>query len=201
MMAKLYFRYGTMNSGKTALLLQAAFNYEQKNMKTLLMKPGLDTKGGDFLVSRIGLKRKVDHIITENENVYETMKDRLDSIACIFVDEAQFLEPKQVDELMMLVVEKNIPIICYGLRTDFQTKGFRGSSRLLEIAHKIEELKAICECGQKAIYNVRKVDDKITFSGQQVAIDGEKKVTYDSLCTKCYYNKLKKYKKIKSLAE
>lgn len=200
-MAKLYFRYGTMNSGKTALLLQAAFNYEQKKMKTMILKPEVDTKGGNYLVSRIGLKRKVDHIIKKDENVYQTIKDKIDSIACIFVDEAQFLKPSQVDELMMLVVEKNVPIICYGLRTDFQTNGFPGSSRLLEIAHKIEELKAICECGEKAIYNVRKVDGKITFSGEQVAIDGEKEITYDSLCAKCYDKKLKKYKKIKSLVK
>lgn len=196
-MAKLYFRYGTMNSGKTALLLQAAFNYEQKNMKVFIMKPGVDTKGESYLVSRIGLKRKVDHIITEEENVYQEISDRLEDVACIFVDEAQFLKPNQVDELMMIVVNKNIPVICYGLRTDFQTKGFRGSPRLLEIAHQIEELKTICDCGKKAIFNVRKVDGKLTFFGEQVAIDGKNEVTYDSLCAKCYYDKLKKYKRIK----
>ena len=193
-MAKLYFRYGTMNSGKTALLLQAAFNYEQLGMKTYIMKPKVDTKGDDYLVSRIGLKRKVDHIINENENIFNEIKEDLDNIKCIFVDEAQFLKAKQIDELMMLVVAKNIPIICYGLRTDFQTKGFTGSTRLLEIAHKVEELKTICECGSKAIYNVRKINGKLTFSGDQVAIDGKDKITYDSLCAKCYYEKLKKFK-------
>ncbi len=196
-MAKLYFRYGAMSSGKTAILLQAVYNYESRGMNVLVMKPMIDTKGEDFLVSRIGLKRQIDHLIDEDENIYETFKDKLDQIECIFIDEAQFLKLKQVDELMKLVVNNDIPIICYGLRTDFQTNGFVGSPRLLEIAHTIEELKTICACGKKAIYNVRKVNGKVVFDGSQVAIDGENKVTYDSLCPKCYYEKLEKYKKLK----
>ncbi len=196
-MAKLYFKYGAMNSGKTAILLQSAFNYEQKGMKVLVLKPEIDTKGGKYIVSRIGLKRKIDHLIKSNENVYNILKDKLDNISCIFVDEAQFLKSNQVDELMQIVVNYDIPVICYGLRTDFQTNGFVGSKRLLEIAHTIEELKTICSCGNKATYNVRRVNGKIAFTGGQVAIDGENEVTYDSLCPKCYYNKLNKYKKIK----
>ncbi|MCI8347724.1 MAG: thymidine kinase [Bacilli bacterium] len=188
-MAKLYFRYGTMNSGKTALLLQAAFNYEQKGMKVFVMKPKVDTKGGKYLVSRIGLKREVDHLINEDEDVYQALENKLDSISCIFVDEAQFLSPIQVDQLMQIVIKQNIPVICYGLRTDFQTKGFLGSPRLLEIAHTIEELKTICDCGRKAIFNVRMVNGKIIFSGDQVAIDGNNQVSYDALCAKCYYQK------------
>ena len=132
-MAKLYFRYGAMSSGKTAILLQAVYNYESRGMNVLVMKPMIDTKGEDFLVSRIGLKRQIDHLIDEDENIYETFKDKLDQIECIFIDEAQFLKLKQVDELMKLVVNNDIPIICYGLRTDFQTNGFVGSPRLLEI--------------------------------------------------------------------
>lgn len=196
-MAKLYFKYGAMNSGKTAILLQSVFNYEQRGMKVLVMKPEYDTKGGKYLVSRVGLKRKIDHLIKKEENIYKTLENKLDDIACIFIDEAQFLSPKQVDELMLLVVNKNIPIICYGLRTDFQTKGFVGSPRLLEIAHNIEELKTICKCGKKAIFNVRKINGKLTFGGEQIAIDGENEVSYDSLCPKCYYDKLNKYKRIK----
>lgn len=188
-MAKLYFRYGTMNSGKTALLLQAAFNYEQKGMKVFVMKPKVDTKGGEYLVSRIGLKREVDHLINEDEDVYQALENKLDSISCIFVDEAQFLSPIQVDQLMKIVIKENIPVICYGLRTDFQTKGFLGSPRLLEIAHTIEELKTICDCGRKAIFNVRMVNGKIIFSGDQMAIDGDNQVSYDALCAKCYYQK------------
>lgn len=178
-----------MNSGKTALLLQAAFNYEQKGMKVFVMKPKVDTKGGEYLVSRIGLKREVDHLINEDEDVYQALENKLDSISCIFVDEAQFLSPIQVDQLMKIVIKENIPVICYGLRTDFQTKGFLGSPRLLEIAHTIEELKTICDCGRKAIFNVRMVNGKIIFSGDQMAIDGDNQVSYDALCAKCYYQK------------
>ena len=101
----------------------------------------------------------------------------------------QFLERKQVDDLLRIVVDYDIPIICYGLRTDFNTNGFEGSTRLLEIAHSIEEMKTICECGSKATFNARMVDGKFVFDGDQVAIDGEAEVTYVSLCPKCYYEK------------
>ena len=196
-MAKLYFRYGAMNSGKTALLLQAAYNYEQKGMKVLVLKPGIDTKGDKFIFSRIGLERKVDHIILEDEDIYKILENKLEEISCVFIDEAQFLTRGQVEDLMQLVIDFDVPIICYGLRTDFKTDGFEGATRLLEVAHTIEELKTICNCGRKAMFNVRKVNGKFTFSGEQVAIDGTNEVTYDSLCPKCYYEKLKKYKRIK----
>lgn len=196
-MAKLYFRYGAMNSGKTAILLQVANNYEERGMKTLILKPGIDTKGADYLVSRIGLKRKVDHVILETEDIYKYLEKRVKGISCILIDEAQFLTKQQVEDLMQIVVDFDVPIICYGLRTDFRTEGFEGATRLLEIAHSIEEMKTICKCGRKAIFNTRKVNGKFTFSGSQVAIDGKDLVTYESLCPKCYFQKLKKYKKIK----
>lgn len=195
-MAKLYYRYGAMNSGKTAILLQVANNYEERGMKVLILKPGIDSKGANFLVSRIGLKRKVDHIIKEDENVYKYLENNIDDIACVLIDEAQFLTKSQVEDLMQIVVDFDIPIICYGLRTDFRTEGFEGSTRLLEIAHSIEEMKTICKCGRKAIFNTRKVNGKFTFSGEKVAIDGFSEVTYESLCPKCYYEKLRKYKKL-----
>lgn len=193
-MAKLYFKYGAMNSGKTALLLQAAYNYEQRGMKTLVLKPAIDTKGGDYIVSRIGLERKIDHSIKKDEDIYSYLKNNISGIACIFVDEVQFLSKNQVEDLLQIVVDFDIPIICYGLRTDFKTEGFEGSTRLLEIAHSIEELKTICECGRKAIFNCRKVNGCFTFSGSQVAIDEGGIVTYDSLCPRCYYEKLKNSK-------
>ena len=196
-MAKLYFKYGTMNSGKSAILLQSAFNYEQKGMKVLVLKPKIDTKGEDYIVSRVGLKRKVNHLIKEDEDLYKELEDRLDKIDCIFVDEAQFLSENQVEDLLHIAVECDVPVICYGLRTDFRTEGFVGSTRLLQIAHELEELKTICDCGRKAIFNVRKVDGKFSYSGDQVAIDGKEEVTYDSLCPKCYYEKLKVYNRIK----
>ena len=124
------------------------------------------------------------------------MKKQTIKVSCLFIDEAQFLEPEQVDELMQVVVKLNIPVICYGLRTDFQTKGFPGSTRLLEIAHTIEEMKTICVCGRKAMYNARKVNGHFTITGDQVAIDGENKVTYEPLCPHCYYEKLEKYQKL-----
>ena len=190
-MAKLYFRYGAMNSGKTALLLQAVHNYEEQGMKVMVIKPSKDTKGDDNLVSRIGLTRKVDYILGPKQDIYKYIKKiKDDVINCLFVDEAQFLEPKQVDQLMKIVVELNIPVICYGLRTDFQTRGFPGSTRLLELAHTIEEMKTICKCGRKAMFNARKVNGKFTIKGSQVAIDGENEVTYEPLCPHCYYEKV-----------
>ena len=195
-MAKLYFRYGAMNSGKTTLLLQAAYNYEERGLKTLVLKPSIDTKGENFLVSRIGLKRKVDHLISTEEDIYLYLEKSIKNISCIFVDEAQFLSKHQVEDLMQIVVDFNIPIICYGLRTDFKTEGFSGSTRLLEIAHSIEEIKTICSCGKKAMFNTRKINGKFTFTGEKVAIDNTNQVTYDSLCPNCYYDKLRKYKKL-----
>ena len=196
-MAKLYFRYGAMNSGKTALLLQAAYNYEERGMKTFIIKPSIDSKGCDKIVSRIGLERKVDHLVGKEEDLYKYFTNLSDEdIKCIFVDEAQFLSMAQVDDLMKIVVFQNVPVICYGLRTDFKTNGFPGATRLLEIAHTIEEMKTICSCGKKAMFNVRKVNGKFSFEGDQVAIDGVNTITYESLCPNCYYSKLIKYQKI-----
>ena len=198
-MAKLYFRYGAMNSGKTALLLQAVHNYEEQGMKVMVIKPSKDTKGDDNLVSRIGLTRKVDYILGPKQDIYKYIKRiKDDVINCLFVDEAQFLEKLQVDELMQIVIKLNIPVICYGLRTDFQANGFTGSTRLLEIAHTIEEMKTICKCGRKAMYNGRMVNGKFTFDGEQIAIDGQDKVTYEALCPHCYYDKLITYNKYKN---
>lgn len=194
-MAKLYFRYGAMNSGKTALLLQAAYNYEERGMKVLIVKPKIDSKGDNYLVSRIGLKRKVDYLIESGEDVFKYIKSNKKDVKCILVDEAQFLEREQVDQLMLVVVKLNIPVICYGLRSDFKTNGFPGSTRLLELAHTIEEMKTICACGRKAMFNGRKINGKFVFDGEQVAIDGENKVEYESLCPNCYYMELEKYNK------
>ena len=192
-MKKLYFRYGAMNCGKTAHLLQSAHNYEEQKMKVLIFKPKIDTKGDNKIVSRIGLSKKVDHLIEEKENIYDYFnKSKYNKIKCIFIDEAQFLTKEQVDQLMKITIEKDIPIICYGIRLDFQANGFPGSTRLLEIAHTIEELKTICKCGNKAMYNARYINNKFTISGEQVGIDGKNKITYKSLCPKCYYEEINK---------
>lgn len=186
-MAKLFFRYGAMNCGKTALLLQTAHNYESKGMKVLVFKPSKDTKGGTKLVTRIGLERKVDHLIKPKEDIYNYIHDKCSDINCILVDEAQFLKKEQVDQLLQIVIDDNIPVICYGLRLDFSANGFEGSTRLLQIAHNIEEMKTICSCGKKATFNIRKINGKYAFEGNQVVIDGTEGVEYEPLCAKCYY--------------
>lgn len=187
-MAKLYFRYGAMNSGKTTALLQVAYNYEERGMNVLLMKPGIDTKGSDLLVSRLGVTRKVDYLIDSGDDIVACVQDALEQkpIHCILIDEAQFLTADQVDELFLVVLHLDIPVICYGLRTDFLMNGFPGSTRLLLLAHSIEELKTICRCGRKAVINGRKVNGQYVFFGDQVAIEDGSETTYESLCGQCY---------------
>ena len=194
-MSKLYFRYGAMNCGKTTALLQVAHNYEERDMKVLILKPGIDTKGNNKIVTRIGLKRKVDHVIKNDENLNKYLNEVSEDIKCILVDEAQFLSRDQVDELFMFSKLKNRPVICYGLRTDFKTMSFPGSLRLFEVADELEELYTICRCGHKAKFNGRIVNGEFTSSGSQVAIDGEDEVSYESLCGKCYLEKVLGIKK------
>lgn len=194
-MAKLYFRYGAMNSGKTTLLLQTAHNYEESNMKVIIVKPKVDTKGNEKIVSRIGIEKKVDLLLKETDDLFSIVKEKYSDISCVLVDEAQFLSVEQVDQAMSIVLNLDIPVICYGLRTDFLTNGFPGATRLLQIAHTIEEMKTICRCGRKSIYNARYVDGKFTDKGEQIAIDGKKKVTYISMCGKCYLEEKNKIAK------
>lgn len=193
-MAKLYFRYGAMNSGKTTALMQVAFNYEERGMHIVLLKPSSDTKGRDVVISRLGIERKVDALVTAEDNVRDIVSDfnRRREIACVLVDEAQFLSAEQVKQLLDVAVLDDIPVICYGLRVDFRREGFPGSIRLLLLAHSIEELKTICRCGRKAIFNGRMVNGKFVFSGEQIAIDGEDEVSYKSLCGQCYERELQK---------
>ena len=141
-MSKLYYRYGAMNSGKTTLLLQVAHNYEERGMKVLILKPKIDTKGDNKIVTRIGLKRKVDHLIEKDEKLIDYLNTIPKDIACILVDESQFLTRDQVDELFMFTKLKDISVICYGLRSDFKTMAFPGSLRLFEIKKAIKSLIA-----------------------------------------------------------
>ena len=198
-MAKLYFRYGAMNSGKSTGLLQVAFNYEERGQRVLLAKPQMDTKGDSKIVSRLGMARDVDFLIRPGESVREhfgrvaagedpeALLEHVDvqPVACLLVDEAQFLEPEQIDDLFRIAVMDNVPVLAYGIRTDFRTQAFPGARRLLEISHSLEELKTICRCGRKAVFNTRRVGGEIVFDGEQVAIDGED-VWYESLCGTCY---------------
>lgn len=209
-MAKLYFRYGAMNSGKSTALLQAAYNYEERGQRILLAKPEIDTKGADRISSRLGVDRLVDFLITPDADVralFGVHRQRVRAqaeqealfpessttgarpdVACLLIDEAQFLLPEQVDDLLRIVVDDRIPVLAYGIRTDFQTRAFPGSARLLELAHSLEELKTICRCGRKALFNARLVGGRFVFDGDQVAIDelSADRVTYESMCAECY---------------
>lgn len=184
-MAKLYFRYSAMNSGKTTALIQAAYNYEERGMKVLVVKPSVDTKGNNTICSRIGVTRQVDILVGPRESLTEILGTYKD-FHCVLVDEAQFLSPKQVDELFWFAAINDIPVMAYGLRTDFKTIGFPGATRMLEIAHELQELKTICRCGKKALFNGRKRNGKFIAEGSQVAIDGADKIEYESLCANCY---------------
>jgi thymidine kinase len=189
-MAKLYFRFGAMNCGKSTALIQVDHNYRERGMKTILIKPGSDLKGDDEIISRLELSRQVDILAGPNDNLFDLIeKYNLEKgpFHCILVDEAQFLSSVQADQLFEVAVLQDIPVICYGLRTDFRLDGFAGSERLLLLAHSLEELKTICTCGRKAVANARKVDGQFVFEGEQLAIDGHDKVTYQSLCGQCYF--------------
>ena len=195
-MAKLYFRFGAMNSGKSTALLQVAHNYEERSQQVLIAKPAVDTKGDATIVSRLGVDRRVDFLITPESNLRELAHEYanngmiipgIKNLACLLIDEAQFLTRDQVDQAFELAVLDGVPVLCYGIRTDFLTIGFPGSIRLMEIAHSLEELKTICRCGKKAMFNARKFDGEFIFEGDQVAIDGVE-VTYESLCGVCYLN-------------
>lgn len=191
-MAKFHFRYGAMNAGKSTILLQTAYNYEEKGKKVILIKPSVDTKGDEKIVSRIGLERKVDYLIGDNDSIISILGDNIISIDCILVDEAQFLKSNQVDELFYISKIMDIPVIAFGLRTDFKSNGFEGSIRLLELADALEEMPTICRCGKKARFNARKVDGKFTFDGDSIVIDDKAEVEYESLCGTCYIEEQEK---------
>ncbi|MEY3855924.1 MAG: hypothetical protein RJA45_394 [Actinomycetota bacterium] len=182
-----------MNSGKSTALLQVAYNYEERGQRVLIAKPAVDTKGNLQVVSRLGMSREVDFLVLPNDDLREKLTQAAGSteVDCLLIDEAQFLSPEQVDQAMEIAVLDKIPVLAYGIRTDFLTKGFPGSIRLLEIAHSLEELKTICRCGKKAMFNARLKNGAFVFDGDQVAIDGEE-VTYESLCPNCYYKRLGK---------
>lgn len=187
-----------MNSGKSTALLQAAFNYEERGHRVLLAKPTIDTRGESEIVSRLGVTRPVDFTVSPENDVYakfareraRVVRSGGVEVSCLLVDEAQFFTETQVDDLLRIAILEGIPVLAYGIRTDFQTIAFPGSRRLLEIAHSLEELKTICRCGRKAVFNARKIDGIFVFDGDQVAIDASislnAAVSYESLCGACY---------------
>lgn len=195
-MAKLHFKYGTMNSGKSICLMQTAYNYEEVGYSTLVLKPKIDIKGNDYLSSRIGLKRRVDYLIDDDTDVINIVKRcKKKNLACILVDEAQFLSAKVIDDLFIITKTLDVPVICYGLRNNFKMEGFEGSIRLLEIADELEEIKTMCNCGKVARYVGRKVNNRFVCDGDLILIDGAlSNVEYVPMCGKCYLKRVKNIK-------
>lgn len=190
-MSKLHFKYGAMNSGKTDTLIKAAYNYTENGLEIIVIKPSIDTKGGQTIITRRGDSRHVDILANPDTNIEIAVKKYIDdsgieNLNCILVDEAQMLSTEQVDQLFNITKTKNISVIAYGLKTDFKTEMFPGSKRLMELADNIEKMPTMCSCGAQAEFNCRKVGDKFTFSGSQIAIDGEGEISYKSLCGICY---------------
>ena len=184
-MAKLHFKYGAMNSGKSDTLIKTAYNYTERGLKVLTVKPAIDTKGEAKIVARGGHERIVD-ILAHSAMDIEAEAIKHENVSVVLVDESQFLTANQIGQLFKLAKSHGISVICYGLRADFQSQVFPGSKRLFEIADNIEKLPTMCFCGSQAEFNTRKINGKYVFSGDQVAIDGEAAVDYDSLCGRCY---------------
>ena len=185
-MAKLYFRYGVMGSSKSAQALITKFNYEEQGMRVWLIKPAADTRYGmDVVRSRIGLEQPAD-VITEEMNLFEIFRDREKEFNDVIIaDEAQFLTPEQIEQLRDIVDNYNVPVFCFGLRTDFRTKMFPGSARLFELADSVSELKTVCTCGGKAMVNAR-IDGEgnIITEGAQIMLGGNE--SYRPMCYKCW---------------
>ncbi len=190
-MAKLYFNYAAMNAGKSTTLLQASFNYRERGMKTLIFTAAIDRRAGEGIVaSRIGLSEKA-RMFDEDTNLFEEIAAALetDGANCAFVDEAQFLQPNQVMQLARAVDYLNVPILCFGLRTDFRGELFPGSERLFAVADEIRELKTICYCGRKATMNLRTdAEGRAVTDGESIEIGGNEK--YAPLCRKHFYEKI-----------
>ena len=194
-MAKLYFKYGTMGSSKTAQALITKFNYEERDMKVLLLKPAIDTREGESVVrSRIGLSAPCIMVPSDRDLLRLYLEEHRD-IDVIIVDECQFLAPEQVDQLGIISMEYDIPVLCFGLATDFLTHLFPGSQRLFEIAESVTEIKSVCRCGAKATVNAR-FDEQghVLFSGSQIMIGGHDR--YEAMCRKCWLRKKKEQEAI-----
>tara|TARA_R110002096_G_scaffold42143_3_gene113581 strand:- start:62999 stop:63574 length:576 start_codon:yes stop_codon:yes gene_type:complete len=181
-MAKLYFRYGTMDSAKSMNLLAVAHNYRKQGKKVVLIKPKLDDRfGSKTIASRSGLEAEADHLVEGDSIPTEVFLD----VDCVLVDEAQFLDPKVIERFRQVTVDPGVPVICYGLRTDFKTKLFPGAKRLMELADRIEEVKVTCQhCQSKATFNLRLVDGKAAIEGPQVQLGADE--SYIPVCWKHY---------------
>ena len=196
-MAKLYFKYGAMGSSKTAQALITKYNYEENDLKVWLIKPSADTRDGkQILRSRIGLEAEVEVIPPDMDILARFDETRRGSCNVIIVDECQFLTEQQIDELRAIVNDRNVPVMCFGLRTDFQTKLFPGSRRLMELADEIQEIKTMCDCGAKATVNARiDASGHIITQGAQVVLGGND--SYIAMCHKCYVRGIREHKVIR----
>ena len=196
-MAKLYFKYGAMGSSKTAQALITKYNYEENDMKVWLIKPSADTRdGAQMLRSRIGLEATVEAIPPETDVYARFLGSRVRNCDVIIVDECQFMTERQIEQLRAIVDEQSIPVICFGLRTDFLTRLFPGSRRLMELADVIEEIKTMCDCGAKATVNARiDCEGHIVTQGAQVVLGGND--SYIAMCHKCYVAGIRERKTIK----
>ena len=196
-MAKLYFKYGAMGSSKTAQALITKYNYEENGLKVWLIKPSADTRDGkQILRSRIGLEAEVEVIPPDMDILARFDETRRGSCNVIIVDECQFLTERQIDELRAIVNDRNVPVMCFGLRTDFQTKLFPGSRRLMELADEIQEIKTMCDCGAKATVNARiDASGHIITQGAQVVLGGND--SYIAMCHKCYIRGIREHKVIR----
>lgn len=193
-MAKMYFRFGAMNCGKTTALLQVAHNYEEQGMKVIVIKSSVDKKGDKNIVSRLGIEREVNLLVPPSEKISTNIDFK--NLDCILVDEVQFMTPSQIKELWIISKIKDIPVICYGLKTNFKGELFEGSKAVLEVADELEELSTICKCGNKARFNARIENGEYVSVGEEVAIDGmDAFIQYEPLCGECYINKVLKIKK------
>ena len=190
-MPKLYFKYGAMGSSKTAQALITKFNYEERGMRVWLIKPATDTRDGDDVIkSRIGLSERCD-VIAKQDDLYSVFKNNHGDVDVIIADECQFFTPEQIDVFRKIVDVDKIPVLCFGLRTDFLTHTFPGSARLFEIADSIAEIKTICDCGSKAIVNARiDSDGKIVTDGEQVCLGGNDR--YVAVCHKCWRERIER---------
>ena len=193
-MAKLYFKYGAMGSSKTAQALITKYNYEENDMRVWLVKPATDKRDGASVVkSRIGLMAEAEAVSPEAD-LYALFPQRDADV--IIVDECQFLPPEQIDQLRRIVDDLDIPVLCFGLRSDFQTRLFPGSRRLFELADSIQEIKTICDCGSKATVNARiDGDGYVITEGAQVVLGGND--CYIAMCHRCYRRAIQEHRKIK----
>ena len=196
-MAKLYFKYGAMGSSKTAQALITKYNYEENDMRVWLIKPSADIRdGATILRSRIGLEAQVEVMVPTEDIHARFAATRKGRCNVVIVDECQFLTPEQIDQLRAIVNDFEVPVICFGLRTDFQTKLFPGSMRLMELADEIQEIKTMCDCGNKATVNAR-IDGTghIVTEGAQVLLGGND--AYIAMCHRCYIRGIREHKIIK----